>query len=319
MALPTLEKSWQFNVNQTTATSGTLATDCKSVMYKLKTSLTGFSTSPWTVVSSSDGSTYGASDKWTSSSTLVWNSSGNAHSWIVLQQTGINGSGTTQICIDLLSSNASNTYLFSINFSPNAGFVTGGTLTARPTATDEYSLTSQTWYPNTAASSVLHVQQSSTGDCTRWFVFSGGTIYSSCIIDTMYSDSAMSYKGVFSYLQNPLYSNVYTSTAIFEGFNGASGGTKFPAYVGVESISSSAVPAMNSGAISDFSGGYPICPISLHSTTAGSRGRLGRLSDIFIGSSAIATGSGYPSSGANTFAQFGAYVIPWNGSTITIT
>jgi len=308
MALPVLEKTWQYNVNQSTTTSGVLLTDCRAAMFKIKQSLIGF-TNGWTVVNSSNASLTGG-DCWASVSDLSWASSG-VHSWIVLQQTGVNGSGTTQICIDLFTANA---YQFYIAFSPSAGFA-GGSTSARPTATDEYSTATIAWFPTSAATSVIHATQSSTGDCTRVFVFSGGTCYGSLIMDTMYSDSPLSYKGVFGYNTSILYANVYTNTPYFRGIFGS---TKYAAYVGVEQYQPNTVPAANAGAISDFSSAYPFCPISLHSTTIGARGRCGRLSDIFLGSTSIATGSTYPS-GGSTFAQFGTFIIPWNGTVPVIT
>jgi len=314
MALPTLEKTWQFNVNQSTTTSGVLLTDCRNAMLKIKQSLTGF-TSGWTVVSSSNSVTASAADNWGSTITnLVWNPAGTAHSWIVLQQTGVNGSGTTQICIDLAVPSSALTYEFSYAFSPSAGF-TGGSTTARPTATDEYALTNQIWFPSSAASSVVHCMQSSTGDCTRVFVLSGGICYGSMIIDTMYSDSPITYKGVFSYISNPTYSNLFVGSVIFQGIFGA---IKYGAYVGVEGFYTNTLPSENGGAISDFTSGYPICPISLHSQTTSAKGRAGRLSDIYLGSTSAITGIGYPNTGTNQFVQIAGYVLPWNGSVIAI-
>jgi hypothetical protein len=90
MALPTLEKTWQFNVNQSTTTSGSILPDMQALLYKLKTSLIGFGSTPWTVIRSSNGSSAGASDYWASSSDLIWNYEGSAHSWMVLQQSALN-------------------------------------------------------------------------------------------------------------------------------------------------------------------------------------------------------------------------------------
>jgi hypothetical protein len=320
MPLPALEKTWQYNVNQTTATSGNLTTDCQNAMLKIKLALVGFTNAHWTVISSSNASLAGTGDHWASTaSNLTWNSVGQIHSWIVLQQTGINVTGTTQICIDLLSSGPSYTYNFTIAFSPSAGFTTGGTTSARPTASDEFYLDNQTWFPTSAANTVLHVMQSSTGACTRVFLYSGGTCYCNFIVDTLYSDSPLTYKGVFSFITNPIYYNIYTSSVFHSRYNSIN----FAASIGLESyISSSSATHTaadgNSGSASDLSSAYPMCPISLHSTTPGARGRLGRLSDIFIGSTAITNGSSYPATGY-TFAQFGGYIVPWNGTAPVIT
>ena len=50
------------------------------------------------------------------------------------------------------------------------------------------------------------------------------------------------------------------------------------------------------------------------STTAGSRGRLGTVFDLWYGSKAIGQGDTYPNDTSRQFAQFGHFVFPWNGS-----
>jgi hypothetical protein len=86
----------------------------------------------WTVVSSSNSVTYDASDLWLSDANLVWAAASSAHSWIVLQ----NNSITTgfQLLLDL---NYASTATEDLNaWFSFVGF-TGGSTTARPTATDE--------------------------------------------------------------------------------------------------------------------------------------------------------------------------------------
>ena len=72
MALPTLEKTWQFNVNQAIATTGVVNTDAQNLLFRIKQTLIGFSSNPWTVVRSSNSVTTGASDLWVAASNLIF-------------------------------------------------------------------------------------------------------------------------------------------------------------------------------------------------------------------------------------------------------
>jgi len=100
---------------------------CQYFMYNLKDTLV--TNCGAVVVSSSDSSVADASDNWGSAADLIWST--GAHSWIVLQLDSV-FSGF-QICIDLSESSYKNE---AIVLTSAAGF-TGGTTSARPTATDE--------------------------------------------------------------------------------------------------------------------------------------------------------------------------------------
>lgn len=314
MALPTLEKTWQFNVNQVSATGGSNLADCANTIYKLKAAMTGFSSNPWTVVRSSNSVTAGAADYWASSANLVWNGGGSAHSWIVLQQAGITG-GPMQFLIDC-DGQGTTPSLFRGMVSVS-GF-TGGTTTARPTATDEVLLirNDNTSLPNVAMNQILHVMQSTDGQCTRAFVFGSGSRYLLLSFESL-ADSTLTYKGAamgkyYSQATSELYSNANwvcknSSTVCY-------------CYTATEVYNNVQVANANNGAPSNIANAYPLAPLSLHSETASYRGRYGRVSDMWFGSSSIPTGATYPSSPDDReFLQVGNLVLPWNGTIPIIT
>ena len=314
MALPTLEKTWQHNVNQSTTTSGTIYTDLKALMYKIKASLVGFASSPWTVVRSSNGVVADASDNWASAADVIW-VTGSNRSWIVLQQSGL---GSTQICISCSPYGSTNSDFLNLAISPSAGF-TGGSITARPTATDErVILSDMSWITfNSAVNTVLHVMMSSTGEQTRILIFAGSTVRAQWFIEKL-ADSSLTYPvGIIvqaaGYTLAQFLSNPY--------WFGKHGAVDFTAFTATESYGAGYVVNVNSGAVSNISGGYPMTPLSLHSETPSAKGRAGRLVDMWAGSSSIATGSTYPVLPADTkeFFQFNQFVFPWNGSTPVIT
>jgi hypothetical protein len=306
MALPTLEKTWQFNVNQVTATSGVHETDVDTMILKLKNSLIGFASTPWTVVSSSNGVTFGASDFWSTIADLVHANSG-AHSWIVLKQTGCGGQGNFQICLDLLSSSV-NTY--NIAFSLNAGFI-GGSVSARPTASDESVNTGAAFAANIPEQNVLHVMQTSDGTSTRVIVASSGVVRCTWFIETQ-ADCLASPNSAAFYVSSGVLTTVLTASAAFNGRNAS---LAYQAYLTGEMAANTLICNLNAGAQNQFVNAYQLCPIGLYSNTATKLGRVGRLVDLWWGSSAIALGSTYPLTGdTREFVQFGAVVYPWNGS-----
>jgi hypothetical protein len=128
MATPTNVKTWEFDLNNTTfadnTTVGNAYESAARRLFQIKEILinngkTTFS-APWTVVSSSDSSTSGASDLWIDAGDLVWTNetSGNVFSWIILQQPAI----------------SSGFHLHHWSFLFNACFCTRRQCRARPSA-----------------------------------------------------------------------------------------------------------------------------------------------------------------------------------------
>lgn len=110
----------------------------KDVLYWLKSVLTNTNiagnTLPsarlWTVVSSSNGVTSGASDLWTSTGSMVRAAAGVAHSWIVLQNTTLG----VYMIIDYVG-----TLNYACDVIVSIDAPTGGTTLNRPTATNTFS------------------------------------------------------------------------------------------------------------------------------------------------------------------------------------
>lgn len=135
----------------------------------------------WAVVGSGNSVTNGLDgvDRWISYSNLVWASAGSAHSWIVLKQTGI--ASNFQVCIDL--SNAS--YLnATVVASWSTGF-TGGSNTARPTASDEVVLLSNTAWGSSSTVYRWRVNTCKTSDgcCTRAYMSYDGEVASTWFLE----------------------------------------------------------------------------------------------------------------------------------------
>jgi hypothetical protein len=157
-----LEKTWtvtEFNTSSSTY---------NDTMLEIKTQLIA---GAWDVELSCNGDGVAEpsdDDQWIDVGDLVWEAAASNHSWIVLSNSSLISSGAKfQVCFDCC--NAS-TALGTIAVSYNAGF-TGGTKTARPTATDEIVLVNndRLFYGHGT-----RVFKSTDGECTRIIGVSGG-------------------------------------------------------------------------------------------------------------------------------------------------
>ena len=159
MSVIALEKTWTTSVS--VVTTGTAAERCQTQLYNLKTTLlsNGFS-----VALSSNGTSSGAADYWSSSSDLVYDVEGDPHAWIVLEH-----SSGYQICIDYVYSE-----FYSLDFFASySGSFTGGSTTSRPTSSDEFQSTGSntSWTTgNTVDKKTIFITDSSN---ENYFIFFG--------------------------------------------------------------------------------------------------------------------------------------------------
>ena len=315
MTMPSITKTYQFSKGIYGA-GLTLIDDSKAFQLGLKNALIGFASSPWTVSGSSNSVAAGIDgyDRWLTASNLVWANSGIAHSWIVLRQTGI--LSTFELCIDLNYS--SGNHVASIVVSPNA--FTGGSITARPTATNERVLISTTAFLQTANSfpNGLAVMQSTDGYVTR--------------IITMSKDGWIAPYLSFEVPKNPVsgwtspwlatcYTNISGVSNTSAGFSataryvGRVGTTDFTAFLGGEGFNGTLLHKLNRA--NSYTQQYPILPISVISETGGARGRIGELMDawwITPSNNDITAISLWPDGTSRAYIQLGEMLFPWDGS-----
>lgn len=332
--LPTLQKTWLFNVNQSVGGTGTLIGDTSSIFHKIVASLTGFAGGYWTVDYSCDGTTAGVKGDGVDRTTGNWVFSTGptvAHTWIVLKNSvsgaellfsGASGSGTTGS-------------IWNFAWSPAAGF-TGGSATAEPSATDQiYQLNTgafSTTEPNTNCQHLgltttyvakFHAMMSSDGTCTRFFVtynnldrlffshekltgniptsFTNPYVTVCCTVGASATVEALSYSAWFRMAQGPWTARI--------------GATNFNVYPTCEAVAGSEIGNGQQYA-NDLDASFPMAPCGAFCTTGtGVRGRHGAFNDLWAGVGSNAIGTCYPGDATKKFAQFGALIFPWNGVT----
>jgi hypothetical protein len=319
MALPTLSKTWQHSVNNTISATGTYSTTCRNAMFSIKNALVTFATNPWTVVNSTAG-TGGApagTDTWLANTNLIGNTAGSNHSWIRLRQTGI--ATNFELVIDCTSSNFSQG---TIVISPSAGFVTGGTATNRPTASDEIVLISNSTWMSTStgtdANIITNIQQSTDGQCTRVICCAGNSTTVFYMFDkpnasvTGWTNPSVS--GAFASASEGSVITQTTLSGASYFFRGRGSGT-FNLTFCSEGITSSLLTTALSS-LNDFDSTIPFFPIGIASVTASHRGRHGSIYDMWYGlATPGVTGDTFPADLTRTFALFGDVIVPWNGTT----
>lgn len=318
MTLPILDKTYEFTrtgaistVNQAFTASGTILTDCQAIMFALKRALINFTTAPWTVVGSSNGVgsfSMAGTDYWAAAANLIWASGATNHSWIVLKSAGIGLAGGLQMCIDL---HTSNPQTIDIVISPVAGF-TGGSATARPTATDEtILLTNSAWKSGSSVNGVLHVWHSTDDQVMNVVFFEANTA-------TLWLHASAPKNPIAGWTKPSVYWAVNTSVLNTSSHYGAANGHgvisgQVAFFMTGESVNNSLIEVTMSFP-DDNTAEWPFGPMGLYSSSASNRGRKGQLFDMWWGSTTNVSGDNYPADASKQFTQFVHVIFPWNGT-----
>lgn len=326
--LPTLTKTWQFSVNNSTGLGAGTAIDINRTWIRtVKDALLAFASSPWTMRYSCNSVAAGTAgdgvDRITTNANLVWANAGTAHSWLVLRQTGI---ATNYELLLSCESTAAAGNTLTIYVSPSSAF-TGGTTTNRPTATDEIPLnTSSLWASNTISALRWHMLLSTDGQCTRIVTCNANAIQSFLSLEkpgspvTGWTNPSASYAGPAAGGTAMVAASLGGTAAYSSRISGNIANISMSAEGVITSAASSSFPTnTNWGNLgNELSGEWPMLPTGMICTTAPVRGRHGVFQDMWVGSGGANSGDTYPSGASNQFAQFGALILPWNGSAVQL-
>jgi len=332
MPLPTLEKTYQYarasaisTINNRLVTTGSGSNDQKTILLRIVNDLIGF-TNGWTVVGSSDSVASGMAgiNRWAAIANLVFvTSGGTAHSWIVLSN------ATVQICLDCTSpfgGSGVNAAFMNVMMSVNAGF-TGGSITARPTATDEVQVLPVTTNVNfldgagsstpTARDYITSVVMSNDKEITRVMIRIPNSRYSvNFFVEKVKNPvSGWTYPwiarwGAMASGNATSYGNCNDVVSV----TGLSPGGVMHMHQSSEGYISSMVGELLSTP-NEISNSWEMFPVGLVCATVGFRGFHGRRFDTYWVLDAHQDGDTFPGDGTRTWLVIGDQVIPWNGST----
>lgn len=334
--LPTLDKTWEFHVNDTVNWTADKVTTRRYAMLALKNALINVTdfTSPWVVESCSDATSVvnnnpATADLWSVYTDINWEYNDD-HSWIVLKQPGVN-SGGFQICIDLIANSPYEGRSIALIISGSAGFGaanggTDGTISTRPTATDERTLlsagngTNANWNSDgSSTGTILHVQISDDGECTRVQIAQAGGVRSFWIFDVA-KDPLTGTPGWPEAIGGIAMYSTGSAPTYAEGNDTAQyrtlvNGNVVSAYI--TSIGDgSAASGQNQGVVNDLGGCWEMyeCGIWAPDTQTPAAGQLGKFYDLRWVSTALSVGDTFPQSGGTLYQWMciGDFAIPWN-------
>lgn len=327
MALPTKERTWNSIVYSLPGT-GSRPENGGKVFYALKEALL---TANWTVVKSCDRSSVSGIgvDLWTDYTKVLWDTAGNTlHSWIVLQAPATLHSSLQLLigtwCTTNWGSDDVVAYITAkYSFDP-AGF-TGGTTSADPTAPNTVTLRSGVFNNNDgrwanqvndgAANNSFNFIYSSDGEAFRCFFCVNGAAASFFCFERAEDLLGGSYWdtepviGIWPY--QPSYAELNDASKFTANLDGT------PVVARAATLGwGAAMYGQNQNLADEIGdGGWSLNDIFLVSTTTGSRGKFGRIKDLFFTATSPPNGSTMPLTGEwRQFAKFGDLVTAWDGT-----
>lgn len=329
MALPTLTKTWEFDVNHAPISSIT------ELMFQMKNKLIGNGafafTTPPTVKSSSNASVADNTDNWASASDVTFQEPPGAFSWIVFDCSAVQpGLEMAWFCEDNPGGGAVQWEVF---MSDAAGF-TGGTTTARPTAADQINTFSGGSPSELDGSSTLgsaparlHVAQSSDGQILRIWAYTANVTLgfwelarpkntaSLWVQPWVHNNSWYKYNSGGNAAQMTYGKLALNTTYYLKTYAG--GLDSRVKYTGEAFATATAEVfiGLQQGHTEDLEPDdcFPILPMGIYSQIVGSRGRIGEVVDMWWAASILDDGSHIPSDASLQFVVVNDVIIPWAG------
>jgi hypothetical protein len=327
MRFPVLQKRWQVEANIAGASGAGNLQDHQETLLAIKDALVGFATLPWTVSQSSDSTAVDSSDLWDTYTDLVW-AAAAPHSWIVLQHPV----RPSQVMFDLDNAAPRKLHFY---WSPSGGF-SGGTISARPTASDEIDASDAllNWFANISSSftSKIIALHSEDGTCTRIV----GAQHASSKPALVMMLEQLTDRGedwnapspgeaVFFASPGSTVADGAGSVATFYRPATAPGhiyhdGSAYTARIATVAYDNGTLgllaeqTAGNTGNELGTGSPFALAPLWLVSDDVGVRGVLGGIVDAWAGPDSVAQGHTYPAASAErVLFQADQLVLPWTG------
>jgi hypothetical protein len=255
------------------------------------------------------GTTGDGVDLIASISDLVQNNAGSSHAWFVVRSTGL--ASNFQVLVSCESAD-SDSKILTVYFSVNAGF-TGGTTTARPTATDEVPLLlAANWLTGSATdtSSNLYwnLQTDSTGAIFRFFVFYANFNILWIQFEKLNpAESGVTYPIVACILGGTTGSHRTTGANLSGSKNVWAHPVGTPVQIRYSSyMSGTQLDAITCTTANSYSGEWPTWDLEAFDFTHGVP--IGRFTDLYAGSAGKAARDGYPS-GTRVWVHISPFLI----------
>lgn len=357
MALPTLTKTWIYNVESELVTypsggntnfggldSAMLLVGIKKALTKTtgwvdKDGVAATQNFPWTVAASSDGDTANTSDNWSSYLSLVSNAAtptykftASEFAWVVLQNSAL---PNFQFSIGTGSTSTSSQYVqkhFAYCCWEGGFTLSSPVITAYPTSTDRYQLigSGTTDYYIIGASSVssfdavIHVAMSTDGECTRIIACRNGVVFMFWQIEKAKSPVSGWDYPVICTVRNNESASVVAKGGTSDYVGSAQAVTRISSTVGNKKLYMTA-EGYGTGSVATLqytpghlTNEYALYPAGLVAATAYPWGKLGDVFDMWFTTLGASPGICLPGSGSRQFVSLGGVVIPWTNKPLTL-
>lgn len=319
MTLPAVTKTWVISPNNR-ITFVSLNDTMARYLFGIKAFL---KTNGYTVIGSSTGAAAGmdAVDRWVTFANVVTRgaAAGNAQSWIVLRD----GNGADI----LLTYQGATDNIARISFSPGQLFVAAGTPTQQPTATDEQVVTSASdlinantntdriwngWVSSDAKYCRFNIARAGAWVGKAWGIenFTHALVAPAAIANVVWGFAMPAGQNT---IPNGFQIGVARATVSAVAFNCL-------VFFGAELAQNN--PVINQTIKPELQSQWLIFPLSIASSTAGARGKLGNLIDQWAGRSDAVDGSYY---GQLQFLAIQGYwgvgasgLWPWDGVSVPL-
>lgn len=333
MALPTLTRSWTTRTNVAIPAAASYAESNHRWAWEWKRSMVTLGA---VVLGSSDATSAGmdSTDRW-ADWTKVLHGAG-AHSWVVLRFAGIGAK--FEICWDLLGVNGGDYTGSLLYVSPVNGFGaanggTDGSVTSRPTATDEVRIFATGDWSLFGSNVILNAHRADFWvDATGSFFYWARLYNSDCIVfgflgvpnnpPAEWTSSPKWVVGSYGGGGAANRGNWYNNARVFSQVNGTPAGTSVQAlasFLTQETFNGAPISSVQTFS-ADLNAGWCMLPVGIYDTNIYRRGRLGDMPDIWWGAETnVLTGDTYPADGSNQFIQLNQLILPWDGSTPVVT
>lgn len=356
MPVPTLDKIWQFSLNNRVFAANTnrtgggddFADDQRALFYGIKEALKAFVSGDWVVEGSSDSSNSnmtGTDEIGAPTQAEMRNGqkgSSNPHSWLVMSNANLGGNGLHVLWNHEGYNNnngaAFDVYISEVGFgTANGG--TDGSNTVRPTATDEELILDGNtvgiggmWGSGSDTPSardyVFHAMMSDDGECTRVFIYHNNSPLGCWIMDTVknpvtgYTEAhvvAFSQISDSNSARTPVYAMYNEGTARVHGIRTGIGMVDI--HLTTELFNNNPIGQQSNltRTPNQVNSEFIASAIGVASETSGFIGRHGQLFDIWWGPEEMKEGSMYPGDDTRQLVQFGDLIVPWDGSTLPLT
>lgn len=328
MSVPAKDKTWAFAKNQLITAQGTGLATAKRILRTEKNSMLAFASNPFTVKASCNGVTAGnlttpaggdLVDRWTTDADIVFANAGSAHSWFVFKMPG-NGSAEVLISCEQAAPNGDHRTIY---LSPANGF-TGGSTTARPTATDEVPIVLDvSGWAGSDATFRLQQLLSTDGKEYRMGLFSGGALVAvlfigrgkpSPIIPAGWTNDIWGYAATGA---TALDYNILSIVAAGPAKSRAAGVTMSLFFTGEGWGSANFLGVRRLSGPNELTSSpaeSPLPAMGLASETSGCSGRHAEVYDVRWAITANANNTTYPEDASNLWAQWGDVAVPNDGT-----